>query len=75
MKESENVVSLWIADNGKGFEMKEETNSLGLQLIKGLTKELRGTFQIVTTNGTQIEIQFKKDTVDQAHLMRETSFA
>ena len=71
IREMDNLISLTIADNGKGFEMKEETNSLGLQLIKGLTKELRGTLEMETTKGTQIKIQFKKDAIGQTHVIRE----
>jgi two-component system, sensor histidine kinase PdtaS len=55
-------VKLTITDNGKGFELSEETErkSLGMQLIRGLSKELKGTVLIETKLGTKLEIAFTK---------------
>jgi two-component system, sensor histidine kinase PdtaS len=65
MTEANGMVKLIIADNGKGFEMKEEdeAKSLGMQLIKGLGKELKGTVMIHTKNGTKLIIEFKKESI------------
>jgi two-component system, sensor histidine kinase PdtaS len=65
MSETGDIVNLTIADNGKGFTPTEEaeTKSLGIQLIKGLSKEIRGSLSIQGDNGTKIAIQFKKDII------------
>ena len=62
MTETEEHVKLTITDNGWGFELKEEDEgkSLGMQLIKGLSKELKGTVTIDTKGGTKLNIEFKK---------------
>ncbi|MDH7460521.1 histidine kinase dimerization/phosphoacceptor domain -containing protein [Chitinophagaceae bacterium 26-R-25] len=65
INERTNAVILTIADNGKGIILNDEieNKSLGIQLIKGLTKELRGTVSIDGTKGTRVIVQFKKDPV------------
>jgi two-component system, sensor histidine kinase PdtaS len=65
MNETAGIINLTIADNGKGFIPTEEaeTKSLGIQLIKGLSKELRGSLSIKGDNGTKVAIQFKKDII------------
>ncbi|HTE11600.1 MAG TPA: histidine kinase dimerization/phosphoacceptor domain -containing protein [Chitinophagaceae bacterium] len=57
------TVKLMIMDNGKGFEYNEALagKGLGMQLIMGLGKELRGTVVIETNNGAALSISFKKD--------------
>ena len=46
----------------RGFEMKAENEgkSLGMQLIKGLGKELKGTVSIDTKGGTKLIVEFQK---------------
>ncbi|MCV2485126.1 ATP-binding protein [Flavobacterium sp. SH_e] len=59
-EDKENIV-LKIADNGIGlpdFTNKTDTNSLGLNLIKGLSKQLKGSFSIENNNGVNIIIKF-----------------
>jgi two-component sensor histidine kinase len=65
MTEQGEAVRLIIADNGKGFEFKQENEvkSLGMQLIMGLSKELKGTVEMETKNGTRLLIEFKKEPV------------
>jgi two-component system, sensor histidine kinase PdtaS len=65
MNEAAGTVNLTISDNGKGFIPTEEaeTKSLGVQLIKGLSKEIRGKLSIKGDNGTKVVIQFKKDII------------
>jgi two-component system, sensor histidine kinase PdtaS len=65
MNEKAGIVNLTIADNGKGFTPTEEaeTKSLGIQLIKGLSKEIRASLSIKGDNGTKVAIQFKKDII------------
>ena len=62
MHEEEEIVKLVIIDNGPGFEIKEEEEgkSLGLQLIKGLSKELKGIVKIDSKGGTRLFVEFKK---------------
>jgi two-component sensor histidine kinase len=62
MKEIKGTVHMTIADNGSGFEMKakDEEKGLGIQLIKGLSKELKGTVKIETTGSTKLSVEFKK---------------
>lgn len=65
MYERDEFVHLTISDNGIGFTPTEdiETKSLGLQLIKGLGREIRGVVSINGNRGTTINIQFKKQTI------------
>jgi len=65
MTEQGGAVRIIIADNGKGFEFKQENEvkSLGMQLIMGLSKELKGTIEMETKNGTRLVTEFKKETV------------
>lgn len=60
-------VKLVIADNGSGFILREEDEgkSLGMQLIKGLSKELKGTVLVEANKGTQLTIEFKKETIPE----------
>ncbi len=62
MHEADGIVNLIIADNGKGFTPTDEaeSKSLGIQLIKGLSKEIGGSVFIKADKGTSILIQFKK---------------
>ena len=49
-------------DNGKGIPDEfnlESNNSLGLRLVKTLTKQLKGKLDISNHNGTHFEINFK----------------
>jgi two-component sensor histidine kinase len=77
MNETAGIVSLTIADNGKGFVPTEETEtkSLGIQLIKGLSKEIRGSLSIKGDNGTKITIQFKKDIITSAEQVMQKELA
>jgi two-component sensor histidine kinase len=62
MAETDDTVKLTIRDNGRGFELSEEydNKSLGMQLIKGLSKELKGTVFIEANDGAKLSIVFKK---------------
>jgi two-component sensor histidine kinase len=71
MYESEGLVHLIITDNGQGFVLNDEieAKSLGIQLIKGLSKEIRGVLSIEGKNGAEVTIHFKKDTVSLEQIM------
>jgi two-component system, sensor histidine kinase PdtaS len=74
MTESDKMVKLVIADNGSGFILKEEDEgkSLGMQLIKGLGKELKGTVILETKKGTTLTIEFNKEHIpDQIHILQK----
>lgn len=49
---------LSISDNGIGLQTDLEHNSLGLDLVKGLAKQLKGQFNIVSNNGLHVTIRF-----------------
>jgi two-component sensor histidine kinase len=54
-----NKVILFISDNGIGIStLKENTQSLGLKLMRGLTEDIEGTFSIETNHGVTIMIEF-----------------
>jgi two-component sensor histidine kinase len=65
MYETDDIVHLAIADNGRGFVPNEEmeSKSLGIQLIKGLSKEIRGKLSIDGKRGTRITVDFRKDKI------------
>ncbi|HTF20351.1 MAG TPA: histidine kinase dimerization/phosphoacceptor domain -containing protein [Chryseolinea sp.] len=76
MSQTTEMVKLVISDNGSGFELKEEDEgkSLGMQLIRGLSKELKGRVQIDTIRGTTLTIEFQKESItDQIPVTQEDS--
>ena len=65
LKRIDDEIYLSVADDGVGFkrDADKEFNSLGLELIKGLTLDLRGKLDFNSNNGTNINIIFKIDHV------------
>ncbi|MDP9077056.1 MAG: sensor histidine kinase [Bacteroidota bacterium] len=61
LKGIEHEIYLSVTDNGIGFKptADQEMKSLGLELIRGLTLDLRGALNLETASGTQIHIRFK----------------
>lgn len=56
--------ALEIADNGIGIEGEidiSQYNSLGMQLMQGLSSELNGTFEVSSSNGLKITVVFVYD--------------
>jgi|GEM_PF-2348935 len=53
-------VELIIADDGVGIEANQTIHrkSLGMSLLKGLTTQIGGTYQIYTENGVEITVRF-----------------
>ncbi|MGO9016148.1 MAG: sensor histidine kinase, partial [Dissulfurispiraceae bacterium] len=62
--ETDGAHTLTIKDNGvglpEGFDYKE-ANTLGLQLVKVLTRQLKGTLQIKSVKGTEAIVSFKTE--------------
>lgn len=58
-------IYLSVSDNGVGFEpqIDQEAKSLGLELIKGLSSDLRGAVEFNSKNGTRIVLRFKIDRI------------
>ncbi|MFD0766907.1 histidine kinase dimerization/phosphoacceptor domain -containing protein [Mucilaginibacter lutimaris] len=69
-------VHLTLADDGPGLPAHldlEQVQSLGINLMRGLTKQLGGTFNISSNEGCMIEISFKaevfkRDTAESKYL-------
>ena len=64
----EDQMKLEVADNGIGMNpnLKDtELNSLGLELMKGLSEEIRGHIEFENNMGTKISVTFKMDTLMQ----------
>ena len=65
MEDLSNNIQLEISDNGSGlpadFEVKN-LNSLGLKLVWNLTKQLQGSLELNTANGTAFTIRFQRKT-------------
>jgi two-component sensor histidine kinase len=66
LKEKEsNHFELIIRDNGIGIDDgfdAENSNTLGMSLMQGLSGDLNGQFEIYNDNGTNIRINFSRDT-------------
>lgn len=65
-----NQCQLIISDNGVGLSEDfniDETESLGMNLMRGLTDQLDGTFSLENKNGLKIIITFAKNTEIENH--------
>jgi len=63
-----------LADNGIGFEKKAQrmgSASLGMELIKGLTRELKGYIKFKSNHGVKITITFRPDILSNFDIQRE----
>ncbi len=61
-KVNEDEYKLVVSDNGKGFDDTldlSKVKSLGLRLVRRLTKQLQGDFILKNANGASFEITFK----------------
>ena len=60
-KKNENIIALVIEDNGVGYQEKRK-GSLGLEIVNTLvTKQLLGSINIQSHNGTKITIEWEED--------------
>lgn len=65
---------LVLADNGIGMPIttiSTTPSSLGLELIKGLTKEIRGDISFAYDAGVKITIAFEHDALDQPNILHD----
>jgi len=62
---SDDTVTLQIKDNGTGLpaDFDNDKKSLGMNLVKGLTNQLKGMFEIANNQGVRITVEFKIDHV------------
>jgi two-component sensor histidine kinase len=60
----DNHFVLTVADNGRGlpegFDINK-SNSLGMSLMRGLSKQLKGSFELKNDNGLAIIMAFEKE--------------
>ena len=63
LKSSQEQMELTIADDGIGIPKDtdiENTETLGLQLVKNLTEQIDGQIEINRSHGTEFKITFKE---------------
>ncbi len=67
LSESEDhIIKLEVADDGIGMDpesIHRESNSLGIALIKGLSKEIHAGLEFEINNGTNIKVTFRHDSL------------
>ncbi len=70
LKKAGKQMELVIADNGIGMQHRvgesEPPNSLGIELMNGLTRDLKGHITFETGAGTRIAVKFAVDPLDGA---------
>lgn len=61
--EEDGIIDLEYRDNGIGFDNKnfEESNTLGITLIKTLIAQLDADFEIDASNKFQLKLRFRKN--------------
>ncbi len=52
------AVELEVRDNGRGFDGRERDGSLGLQLVRTLTRQLRGEVSFSSDDGARVRVSF-----------------
>jgi two-component system, sensor histidine kinase PdtaS len=77
LKQAGKNMELLIADNGIGIQHQveegEPPNSLGIELMRGLTRDLKGNITFDTGTGTSIAVIFEVDSLDGARRMEINS--
>jgi len=71
LREYGELLKLELADNGIGMDtdpIKANPVSLGLQLVKGLTKEIHGEISFNSDHGVKITILFEKSPLEYANI-------
>jgi two-component system, sensor histidine kinase PdtaS len=68
LKQIGNIVELVISDNGIGIQHhvdENEPHSLGIELMKGLTRDIKGSITFAIGIGTKINVTFAVDSLDR----------
>jgi two-component system, sensor histidine kinase PdtaS len=68
LKQTGNIVELVISDNGIGIQHQVDENephSLGIELMKGLTRDIKGSITFGIGIGTKITVVFAVDSLDR----------
>ena len=68
---SDSQILLSIADNGRGLPIDFDSKigaSMGMELLRGLTDDLGGSFSIETNEGTHIKVIFDYKPITPAHV-------
>jgi two-component sensor histidine kinase len=76
LRQSEAQIKLVVSDNGIGIHTrtgKNEVNSLGIDLMKGLSRDIKGKIFFDIKNGTKITVIFNADPLSNERLL--ASFA
>ena len=63
LEEEGGIITLRVSDDGIGFSKSddpENIDSLGLELVRKLTKQVKGSLEFQTTDGTTVEIRFHR---------------
>jgi two-component sensor histidine kinase/TPR repeat protein len=70
MCESGDRITLTISDNGVGIQqdLNTEPGSLGLELMHGLAKDIRGNIKFENKQGTRITLEFVLNTIGATHV-------
>lgn len=64
LKNEVDSIQLIVKDNGSGYNSDEQkADSMGLQLVKLLVQQLRGSFKIENKEGTLVNIIFQKSPI------------
>ncbi|MFB6271944.1 MAG: histidine kinase dimerization/phosphoacceptor domain -containing protein [Salinibacter sp.] len=56
-----NEAALVVADDGQGGDAMDADGSLGLRLVRGLTRQLRGTLTTETDDGVTVTVTFPRN--------------
>ncbi len=62
---NEDIITLTVTDNGKGFELQtfRQSDTLGVQLIDTLVQQLNGELEIITdgsAKGSEFQLSFQQ---------------
>ena len=80
LNRSGEMVILELSDNGIGIRLKgvrTDSGSKGLELMRGLTREIYGDINFSSSNGFKIKVVFKNnalDVIDEADLDEEIAY-
>jgi two-component system, sensor histidine kinase PdtaS len=71
LQQLEGNMKLTVSDNGVGMDevlLDIELNSLGIQLMKGLAREINGAIAFDIDRGTRISLIFSADPLSESHI-------